>query len=253
MFDSRTTVFFGLLFFSLTPRPFAQTPDALLKAVDKNMTFGTRSVLAEMTIVTPQGEQHKTLRIFSDGWEKVFVHFEVPAKDAGSKFLKIEKNLWAYFPKAEKVIKISGHLLREGMMGSDFSYEDMTETRTLADQYDAVQTGEDTLGGQPCAVLMLTEKQRGLSYPKRKMWVNREQQFPVKEELYGFSGALMKTVEYGDMRLAGSRLYPHRFAMTDKLRKGSGTTIVYKELKFNLILPKDVFEQRVLTRPFKVK
>ena len=49
-------------------------------------------------------------------------------EDRGTRYLKRDKNLWIYFPKEQDTVKISGHLLKEGMMGSDVSYEDALES-----------------------------------------------------------------------------------------------------------------------------
>ncbi len=64
--------------------------------------------------------------------------------------LKIEKVLKIYFPSAEKVMRVSGHMLRQSMMGSDFSYEDMTETaEELKKNYNVKLIGEESLSGNP--------------------------------------------------------------------------------------------------------
>ena len=47
-------------------------------------------------------------------------------------------------------------MLRQSVMGSDLSYEDLMEDRTLEDMYDAQVTGEDTVLDRPCWLLTLT-------------------------------------------------------------------------------------------------
>ena len=49
--------------------------------------------------------------------EESFVEFTNP-EDKGVRYLKTDKNLWMYFPVEQETVKISGHLLKEGMMGS---------------------------------------------------------------------------------------------------------------------------------------
>ena len=49
-------------------------------------------------------------------------------------------------PRAERVQKISGHMLRQGMMGSDMSYEDMLEAADFEEKYEAEVVGEEETG-----------------------------------------------------------------------------------------------------------
>ena len=57
------------------------------------------------------------------------------------------------FPEAEDIVKISGHMLNQGMMGSDFSYQDMMESDKLTDLYDFELIGEEDIDGRLCYVL----------------------------------------------------------------------------------------------------
>ena len=51
--------------------------------------------------------------------------------------LKLDKRLWIYSPSTDRTIQLSGHLLRQSVMGSDLSYEDMMEERKLSEVYTA--------------------------------------------------------------------------------------------------------------------
>ena len=42
-------------------------------------------------------------------------------------------------------------------------------------------------------LLFLTAKIKGLSYPMRRAWIDKEYLLPLKEELYAKSGKLLKT------------------------------------------------------------
>jgi hypothetical protein len=39
--------------------------------------------------------------------------------------LRLENQLWIYSPSTDRNIQNSGHMLRQSVMGSDLSYEDM--------------------------------------------------------------------------------------------------------------------------------
>ena len=229
----------------------AQEPSSveeILDRMDRQMTFETRSALARMLIITPEETREKRFRSFARGQEDAFMVFEQPRRDAGTKFLKLEGNLWIYFPRTEKTVKISGHLLRQSMLGSDFSYEDMTENRKMLDDYDGTLEEPREIDGEPCFVILLVEKERGMSYPERRYWISKRTLLPVREERYARGGRLLKVARFEDVQQFEDRNFPTRLVMEDKLKEGSRTEIILDELKFKIPEPEGIFDRRNLRR-----
>src|SRR5690625_5574229 len=108
--------------------------------------------------------------------------------------------MWLYSPSTDRTIMISGHMLRQSVMGSDLSYEDMMEDRKLTDIYSASLIGEETLEGRECYVLELTAKVEDVAYESQKLWVDAERFVPLKQELYAKSGQLLKRITLSDIR-----------------------------------------------------
>jgi len=59
--------------------------------------------------------------------------------------LKLEDQLWIFSPSTDRIIQISGHMLRQSVMGSDLSYEDMMEDPHLLNHYSGKIDGEENL------------------------------------------------------------------------------------------------------------
>ncbi len=227
------------------------TVEEILDRMDRQMTFESRSSVARMLIITPDETREKQFRSFARGQEDAFMVFEKPRRDAGTKFLKLEGNLWIYFPRTEKTVKISGHLLRQSMLGSDFSYEDMTENPKMLENYDGELQGDEEIDGEPCFVIHLMEKERGMSYPERRYWISKSTLLPVREERYAKSGRLLKVVRFEDVEQFEDRKFPTRLVMEDKLKEGSRTEIILDELKFKILEPEGVFDRRNLRRDIR--
>lgn len=224
------------------------TVEEILERMDRQMTFDTRSSVARMLIITPEETREKRFRSFARGQEDAFIVFEEPRRDAGTKFLKIEGNLWIYFPRTEKTVKISGHLLRQSMLGSDFSYEDMTENRRMLEDYDGTLEPEQEIDGEPCFVIHLVEKERGMSYPERRYWISKRTWLPVREERYARGGRLLKVARFEDVEQFEDRRFPTRIVMEDRLKESSRTEIVLDELEFRIPEPEGIFDRRNLRR-----
>jgi outer membrane lipoprotein-sorting protein len=225
-----------------------KTVAELLERIDRQMTFDTRSASATMRIVTPEETREKELKLFARGQEDSFIVFLKPDRDKGTKMLKLQGQLWIYFPRTEKDMKISGHMLRQSLMGSDFSYEDLTENRKLLEDYDGELLPPQDIDGEPCYVVHLTEKTPGHSYPERKIWVSKKTSLPLREERYAKTGRLLKALRFGDVQKLEDRYYPALFVMEDKLKEGTRTELVMKDLKFKIQVPEEIFDKRNLRR-----
>lgn len=224
------------------------TADALLDRMDKNMTFEARKTRMTMTV---EGRRKRTYEMVSygRGEEDSAMEYLSPARDKGTRMLKLGDELWIYLPAVERVQKISGHMLRQGMMGSDVSYEDMLASRELRKAYDAKVTGESSVDGRPCWTLEMVAKSDTVTYPKRISCIDKESSIPLEQKLYALSGMLLKTWTMSDVKtFEGGRLFPTRMTIQDHVKKDSLTRIEFKEMEFGIEFPKEIFSLRWLER-----
>ncbi len=126
-----------ILLFLVGINIFGMTAEEILDKVDFNMTPNTFKSDAKMVIYSGKKVLTKEMTMTAVGDDMAFIEFTAPKRDAGTRYLRNGDNLWMYFPSANRTMKISGHMLRQGMMGSDISYEDQTDRTTLNEQYDS--------------------------------------------------------------------------------------------------------------------
>jgi outer membrane lipoprotein-sorting protein len=223
------------------------TPEEILTRVDDNMTIESASTRARMTIRYREGDERVLeFESWGVGTDRSFLEFTAPAREAGSRFLRLEDRMWIYLPRAGKSVRIQGHMLRQGLMGSDFSYGDASERPSMIEDYEAVLEGEEELDGRPTYKLYLTGKRRDLAYPMRRIWVDSERYVPLKEERFARSGKLLKTSTLGDVRRVGNRWYPFSMNLDNALQADTRTTLEFQELQFNVDVPEDFFSLRYL-------
>ena len=221
----------------------------ILDRVDQNMWTESATAKIKMVIHTRRRTDEKEMISWSQGSDKSFTEILGPARDKGSKYLKLGDNMWIYLPSAEKVIKISGHMLRQSMMGSDFSYEDSLErSQRLRESYAARLVGTETVGERPCYVLELSAIKHDVTYFRRRMWIDQERFVGLKEELYARSGKLLKVMAADLIRTFDGRYYPTHVTMEDKLRKGSYTEMFITEIAFGVDIPPMTFSKTNLAR-----
>ena len=100
-------------------------------------------------------------------------------------------------------------MLNQGMMGSDFSYQDIMESDKLTDLYEFELLGEEEIDGRLCYVLEGTAiPGKEVSYYRRKSWIDKERFVGLKEELHARSGCLLKVMTTTKVEQFDDRWYP---------------------------------------------
>lgn len=224
------------------------TGQAILERVDANLTSESRIVVSSMVIHDRRGTRTVRSQTWARGQQDAFTEYLSPPRERGTKMLKLEDRLWIYSPSTDRTILIAGHLLRQSVMGSDLSYEDMMEEPRLSANYEAELTSRDTLGERPVWILELKAVGPNVTYPSRKVWVDRERFVPLREELYAKSGKLLKKVELSDFDRIDDRWYPRKTVYKDVLKAGDGTEFLVESVEFDVPIPDYVFSKASLRR-----
>lgn len=226
----------------------AVTVDEVLAHVDKNLTYEARESDVTMTVVKSGRTKVYKMHSYGRGQDESAIEYLAPEREKGSKLLKKKNELWTWWSDVEKVQKLSGHLLRQGVVGSDMSYEDLMESSSWHDKYTGTITGEPEVDGHKTWAIELKAKDTTVAYPKRLIWVDESNYIPVKQELYALSGMLLKTWEMADVRTIEGRQFPMKMVVVDKVQKGSRTEITFDKVTFKVALPDEVFSTRWLER-----
>jgi outer membrane lipoprotein-sorting protein len=224
------------------------TGEWILDKVDENAYAATRIAVSQMVIHLARTTRTVKAKSWVSGSNKSFTEFLSPARDRGTKMLKLGDELWTYTPSTDRTIKISGSMLRQSVMGSDLSYEDMMEDRRLLDLYSAEVAAEDTALGRQCWVLVLTAKSAGVSYASRRIWVDKERFVPLREYRYAKSGKLLKTTEVTSVSRRDGRWVADRVSFKDALKTGAGTELTLDSIWLDAPIPDYLLSKAALRR-----
>ena len=239
-----------LLFFNFL---FGQSDDVsvqdIIQAMDENLNAKSRVMTSKMIVHGRRSSRTIESRNWVVGIDQAFTEYLSPPREAGTKMLKLYDKLWTYSPQTDRVIQISGHMLRQSVMGSDMSYNDMMEDRPLEELYEATLEGSVLIDGRDHWIMHLEAKVKGLSYPKRRAWIDKEYLLPMKEELYGKSGKLLKTSTMDGIKKVQGRWFPSRFIFKDELKRNSkGTEWHIDDIEFDVEIPESRFSKAKLRK-----
>jgi outer membrane lipoprotein-sorting protein len=220
----------------------------IIEKVDENMSSDTQISVSDMVIHGKRGSRTISSKGYTRGKHDSFTEYLAPEREEGTKMLKLEDRLWIYSPSTDRTIQLSGHMLRQSVMGSDLSYEDMMEDRELNDIYNSTIIKEEIIDGKKVWQLELIAKVDDATYQKRMVWVEQERFVPLKEELFAKSGQLLKKITMSEIKKIDGRWYPTKMNYKDMLKTGKGTDFIIKEVTFNPDIPAEIFSKGSLRK-----
>lgn len=237
----KLVLFLGLILIIFTHQIWAGMPEEIMNQVDEYRHLKSAKVEAKMDIIKGERKMTKSMVSWIKGATYSLTEFANP-RDRGTKFLKRNDELWMFFPDAEDVVKISGHMLEQGMMGSDYSYQDMMESTKLTELYDFEIIKEEEYQGRSCYVMEgIVKPEADVSYYRRVSWIDKERSVLLKEELYARSGRLLKVMKIKEVKKIEGRWFATHSVMRNKLRRDTRTEFIVKSIEFNVDIPESTF------------
>ncbi|MBF4336966.1 outer membrane lipoprotein-sorting protein [Vibrio anguillarum] len=150
--------------------------------------------------------------------------------EAGQKMLMLDENYWLLMPKSRRPIRITPmqKLLGEASVG-DIS------TLTWSEDYQSQLMGEEqieTPNGQPylthkLSLLAVTE---GANYQQIILWLEKENDFPIKASLYLRSGKLAKQAWFRAGEKEG-RMRVTSMTLLDQIQPTKKTVVEYQHIE----------------------
>lgn len=176
---------------------------------------------------------YETVIYRRDADDKLMILFLRPKAEAGKGYLRVDDNLFIYDPG---VGKWERRTERERIGGTDSRRADFDESR-LAEEFDPVYVGEETLGKFPVHHLKLTAKEGvDAAYPVIELWIDKATGNILKAQDFALSGRLMRTAYYPKWRRIDSPskgapvYFPEQIRIYDEVEKANQTLIVMRKV-----------------------
>jgi len=245
------SIIFSVLFIPcFVTASIAYTGMEIIKKSEESVRGDTQIALYRMTIKTRRWERTMTLRSWdSRAGKKGFSQILSPEKDAGNRFLMINKTMWHYVPKLQKEYKISPSMMLQSWMGSDFSNDDIVKESSIVDDYTHKLEGKEVVNGEDCYKVILTPRPEApVVWGKIVYYARVNDYLPVKEEYYNERGNLKKFMTFSDFKFMHDRTIPTKFKMETAGKKDSFTILEIQAIKFNVPIAEGIFSIQNLQR-----
>ena len=197
-----------------------------------------------MKVETPQYSRTMQMESSSVGQQDAFIRILSPKKDRGISTLKLDQEMWNFFPKINKVIKVPPSMMMGSWMGSDFTNDDLVKQTTLTQEYDLQLT--ETL--TEYNITLLPREQTVTVWGRIDYIVNKEHLVPVNQNFYDDEGVMIRKMVFSELKDFGGRIVPSVMEVIPLNKEGHRTVIIYNNLEFD---PPDVDESIFTLRHLK--
>lgn len=223
-------------------------PDAadILTRLERNQSWTTGVIEATLAVSNRFGVTDNAFTSWSRKGGDALIEI-TSGPDRGQKVLRQASNIYLFYPDADEVIWLKGTALRDSLMGSDFSYEDLTDDRTLLDRFSAELLGSETIDGADCWKLKLTAKSKKETYQIQEIWVDKSRNVQRKAILYSAAGKAIRSMAASDVREIGGRYLAYTTVMTDLLKKNTSTTMTITKAEIDIAIPDRYFNREELS------
>lgn len=218
------------------------------KYAEKQMRGDRSRADIEMKIETPNW--NRTLEIESDveGKKLALSTIKSPAKEKGIRTLRIENNMWNYFPKLKKKVAVSSSMLLASWMGSDFTNDDILKASSMAEDYEHKFLKNEKKDGVEYRVIENKAKSNAkVMWPKIITYASNVDCLPRQYHYYDKSGNLKRILYMDDVKTFDGHKMPTKWVMQPQDDAKKKTTILYKDMDFDVSFKPNHFTQKNLT------
>lgn len=225
----------------------AQTAQDIVDRVDRLLRGESSRGVVGMEVVSEHWSRSYEMRIWSLGTEYSLIRILSPRKDAGTATLKAGADIWNYLPRVDRSIKLPPSLMGAAWMGSHFTNDDLVKESRIIEDYDIAIGFEGLRDGVAVWEFVLTPKpEAAVVWGRVEEQVRQDDLMPVWARYYDDRGELARTMTFEDFRVMGGRLVPARMDVVPADKPDERTTILYRELEFDVELDESFFSLRRL-------
>lgn len=239
----------GALGLTLGGPAMAQDARSILKMAFDNWRADSSHAAVEMTIKRARGTRKMAMESWTEGDDKALVRFTAPARDAGNATLQLGNKTYVFNPKLNQVIKLPASAMSQSWMGSDFSYDDLSRSQKVLDDYNHRLIDTKSSGGKKVYVIeSIPKKGKPIVWGKQVLSV-RADGVLTSVEYYDQLGKRVRIMTADKISNLGGRPYPVVMTMRSDDKPGEFTRVTTTDANFGLSIPGYVFTQSNLQNP----
>ncbi|MCA6075075.1 outer membrane lipoprotein-sorting protein [Fulvivirga sedimenti] len=228
---------------------YSQDATEIIKRVDAKMRGNSSSSTMTMKIIRPDWTREITMEGWSLGTTYSLILIKSPARDAGTAFLKREKEIWNWQPTIDRVVKLPPSMMSQSWMGSDFTNDDLVKESSVVYDYNHFIRGDTTINGYDSwKIEMIPKEDAAVVWGRIMIYVAKQDDIELLIRYYDEDNYLINTMVLSEIREMDGRVIPTRMDMIPAENPDQRTVIIYQEMEFNIDLSESYFSIQNMKR-----
>lgn len=251
IFSVRNALATSLLTLTISTAAMAQDARQILSSAFDNWRAESSHATLEMTIKRAKGTRSLTLESWTQGDDKALVRFTAPARDAGNATLQVGTATYVFNPRLNQVIKLPASAMSQSWMGSDFSYEDLSRSEKVIDDYTHKVLGTRKSNGKTITKIQSVPKKGVPVVWGKQVLEVRSDGVLMAVEYYDQVGKRVRVMTADKIATLSGRPYPVVMTMRADNKPGEFTRVTTKKAEFDIKIPSYLFTKSNLQNPRK--
>lgn len=230
------------------------TAEDIIARSNELMNQPSVTATMKMTITTTSGNEREFVyeSYAKDKGKKSLMKYIAPRRVKGQTILMLNNadDIWAYFPRTNRVRKLATHAKKQKMEGSDFSYEDMGSGDAWLNEFKSALLGNEKIDGFVCYKLELLKLEDSDSgYSRLLMWIDKDSYIPLQIDYFDEDDPRLhkKRLTVSDIQTIDGIPTPMKMVMTD-VQNDTDTVMEYMRVSYGEELDDDLFTERGMKR-----
>lgn len=244
----KNTILLVILFLSTAVQAQLSPSEIIKKSEDKYRGDQSYAEL-EMKIVRKDWTKTMTMKAWAIGQDLSMIMITGPAREKGTVILRVEKNVWNWQPKIERVIKMPPSAMSQSWMGSDFSNDDLVKESSLTEDFIHTMLKDTTIEGLNCYMIELLPKDDAdIIWGKVVLCISKKEFIQMKVAFYDEDLYLVNTMLASDLGTLGGKYLPKTLTIYPADEPDQKTIMTYQALDFKTSIEEEFFTVQNMKR-----
>lgn len=213
---------------------------ALIRQVEEQYMAGSSHarMQMQMRVQTQHWQRSMEMEAWSLGRDRFLVRILDPATDRGVTTLKVDREVWNYLPRVDRVIKIPPSMMGGAWMGSHITNDDLVKANHVDSDYNFALLEETA---ELYRIEALPKPEAAVVWGKLIYQIARPANIPQRVKYYDEKMLLVREIVFDQVAKIDSRTLPLRMTVRPLDKPEEITVMLYRELEFDIPLQPSFF------------
>ncbi len=211
---------------------------ALIRKVEQQYNGNSSAVELEMTIKTGHWQRTLSMESWSLGRDRFLTRILAPAKEKGVATLKVDREVWNYLRKVDRVIRIPPSMMGGAWMGSHITNDDLVKANHIDEDYSFSLLQEDE---HDWIIAGIPKPEAVVIWGKIVYQIRKEPLVPVEIKYFDEEGVLVRRILFEDIQTVSGRTIPLRMQVLPQEKPDEMTVMQYRKVEFDVDLDESFF------------